>query len=63
MLFRSNKEVFDAEVFAILRAVRLLDERNKSGREYTIFSDAQAAVARVQYNTIDAGRPRPWPRW
>ena len=45
-----NKEAFDAEVFAILRAVRLLDERGESGREYTIFSDAQAAVARVQHD-------------
>ena len=45
-----NREVFDAEVFALLRAVRLLDERGESGREYTIFSDAQAAVMRIQHD-------------
>ena len=45
----TNKEVFDAEVFAILRAVRLLNERGEFGRDYTIFSDSQAAVARIQH--------------
>ena len=35
-----NKEVFDAEVFVIMRAVRLLNARNESGRDCTIFSDA-----------------------
>ena len=45
-----NKEVFDAEVFAILRAVRLLDERDEGGREYIIFSDAQAAVMRIYHD-------------
>lgn len=45
-----NKEVFDAEVFAILRAIRLLNERGETRREYTVFSDAQAAIARVQHN-------------
>ena len=39
-----NKEGFDAEVFAILRAAGLLNERSKSGRDYTIFSDSQAAI-------------------
>ena len=45
-----DKEVFDAEVFAIMQTVRLLDERNESGRDYTIFSDAQAAIARVLHD-------------
>ena len=35
-----NKEVFDAEVFATMRAVRLLDERGERGQDYTIFSDS-----------------------
>ena len=34
-----SKEVLDAEVFAVLRAVRLLNGRGESGRNYTIFSD------------------------
>ena len=45
-----NKEVFDAEVFAILHAIRLLNERGETGKEYTISSDAQAAIARVQHD-------------
>ena len=43
----TNKEVFDAEVFAI-QAIRLLNARGECGRSYTIFSDSQAAVARAQ---------------
>ena len=45
-----NKEVFDAEVFAILRAIRLLNKRNETGKDYMVFSDAQAAIARVQHD-------------
>ena len=44
-----NKEVFDAEVFAILRAARLLNERGESGRNYTVSSDAQQR-SRVQHD-------------
>ena len=46
----TNKEVFDAEVYAILQAVKLLSERNEEGQAYTIFSDSQAAVARIQHS-------------
>ena len=45
----TNKEVFDAEVFAILQAIRLLDARGECGRSYTVFSDSQAAIARAQH--------------
>ena len=45
----TNKEVFDAEAFAILQALRLIDARGECGREYTDFSDSQAAVARVRH--------------
>ena len=45
----TNKEVFDAEVFAILQVIKLLNARGEYGRDYTIFSDSQAAVARVQH--------------
>lgn len=44
------------EVYAILRAVKLLNERGESGRSYTIFSDPQAAVARVQHTDCDPAR-------
>lgn len=46
----SNKEVFDSEVFAILRAVRFLQERKESGKTYTVFSDSQAPLARIQHS-------------
>ena len=36
-------------MFAILQAVKLLNMRNEFGRSYTVFSDSQAAVARVQH--------------
>ena len=53
-----NKEVFDAEIFAIMRAVRLLEERGECGMAYTIFSDSQAAISRVQHD--GCVRLRPW---
>ena len=45
-----NKEVFDAEAFATMRATRLLNERGERGRSYTVFSDSQAAISRVQHD-------------
>ena len=36
----TNKEVFDVEVYAILRAVRLFNERGEEGQAYTVFSDS-----------------------
>ena len=38
-----NKEVFDAEVYAIGRALEVLNERDEENRQYTVFSDSQAA--------------------
>ena len=45
----TNKEVFGAEVFAILRAVRLLNEQGEEGQDYTVFSDSHEAVAKIQH--------------
>ena len=45
-----NKEVFDAEVFAILQALNLLNDREEREQRYTVFSDSQAAIARVQHD-------------
>ena len=45
-----NKEVFDAEVFAILQALNLLSGRDEQGQRYTVFSDSQAAIARAQHD-------------
>ena len=52
-----NKEVFDAEVFAIMQAVRLLDERGETGKTYHIFSDSQAAIARMHTMVQDQASP------
>ena len=45
----TNKEVFDAEVFATHRAVDLLNRRGEREQHYTVFSDSQVAIFRVQH--------------
>ena len=51
-----NKEVFDAELFAIGQALEELDSRGESSRRYTIFSDSQAAISRVQHDRTGPGQ-------
>ena len=51
-----DKEAFDAEVFAVLKAVRLLNEREEEGESYVISSDSQAAVARVRHDRTGPAR-------
>ena len=51
-----NKEVFDAEVFAIYQALRLLDRRQAAGQQYTIFSDSQAAIQRIRTDMLGPGQ-------
>ena len=46
----TNKEVFDAEVFALLRATQNFNERKESDQYYTVFSDSQAAIARITHD-------------
>lgn len=43
----TNKEVFDAEIFAIYQAIKAFDEEQESGREYAVFSDSQPAIRRA----------------
>ena len=45
-----NKGVFDAETFAVLEAVRTFDRKREGGQHYSIFSDSQVALARVQHD-------------
>ena len=45
-----NKEVFDAETFAILEAFRTFNERGEENQHYSIFSDSQAALSRIQHD-------------
>ena len=51
-----NKEVFDAEVFAIGHALEIISERGQSNRTYTIFSDSQAALLRIQHDRTGPGQ-------
>ena len=50
-----NKEVFDAEVFCIYQALRLVDRRQESGRRYTIFVDSTAAIEQVRTDALGPG--------
>ena len=40
----TNKEVFDAEVFAIYQALGAIEQRNERGRQYTVFFDSTSAI-------------------
>ena len=51
-----NKEVFDAEIHAVYQAMRTLDNRDESGQRYTIFSDSQAAISRIQHDRTGPGQ-------
>ena len=51
-----NKEVFDTEVFAILQALKVFDERRQSGRECMIFSDCQPAIQRARSDQPGPGQ-------
>jgi len=42
----TNKEVFDAELYAIYRAVMRFGKRHEHDQEYTIFVDSQEAIKR-----------------
>ena len=51
-----NKEVFDAEVFAVWQALRVLEQRNERDREYTIFVDSTSAITRVRDDARGPGQ-------
>ena len=51
----SNKEVFDAEVFAVYRALSVIDQRQEQGRRYMIFVDSTSAISRVRDDSLDLG--------
>ena len=51
-----NKEVFDAKVFAISQALEILNDREEENVQYTIFSDSQAALSRVQHDRTGPGQ-------
>ena len=51
-----NKEVFDAEVYAIAQALSVMDQRRGSGRRYTVFVDSTSAIGRVRSDSIGRAR-------
>ena len=52
----TNKETFDAEVFAIYQALRMFEERSEAGPLLTIFSDSQAAIQRIGSDAVGPGQ-------
>ena len=52
----TNKEVFDAETFAIYQALRVVDRRQESGHCYTIFVHSTAAIDSVRTNALGPGQ-------
>ena len=51
----SNK-VFDAEVFAVYRALDVIDQRQETGRRYTVFVDSMSATNRVRDDSLGPGQ-------
>ena len=52
----TNKEVFDAEVFAIYQALRTIEQGNKRRRQYTVFVDSTSAITRVSDDNLGPGQ-------
>ena len=51
-----NKEVFDAEVFAIYQALRTFESRGRSGRRFAVFSDCQPAIQEAGSDALGPGQ-------
>jgi hypothetical protein len=52
----SNKEVFDAELYAIYQAIMRFGKRRDHNQTYTIFADAQAALLRCASDDDSPGQ-------
>lgn len=52
----TNKEVCDAEIHAIERAIHLFTEINEEGQQYTIFSDSKSAIERCRNDIRGPGQ-------
>ena len=48
-----NKEVYEAEVYAIYRALKIIDQRGEDGHQFTISSYSASAVDRTCSDTMD----------
>ena len=52
----TNKEVFDAEVFAIYQALSTIERRQERGHSYTVFVDSTSAIDRVRDDELGPGQ-------
>ena len=52
----NNKEVFDVEVYAIFRALSIIDQRQESGHRCTAFVDSTSATDRISSDSIGPGQ-------
>lgn len=59
----NNKEAFGEETYAIFRALKIFDQGQESGRQYTIFADSTVAINIVRTDTIGQGQQRAGQRW
>ena len=55
LLLRKEQRVYDAENYAIYRALRAIDQRGEDGHQYTIFSGSASAVDRVRSDRMSPG--------
>ena len=51
-----NKEVHDAELYALYRALQAFDDREEGGRRYTVFSGWAAAIDRIRTGRLGPGQ-------
>ena len=51
-----RQQVFDAEVYAISQALEILDRRQESGHQCTVFVDPTSAIDRVRTDGIGPGQ-------
>ena len=54
-LLLRKERVYDAENYAIYRALRAIDQRGEDGHQYTIFSGSASAVDRVRSGRMSPG--------
>ena len=52
----TDKEVFDAEVFAIYQALLWIEGHRGSGGRFTIFADSTASIERVKTDALGPGQ-------
>jgi len=52
----ANKEVYDAELYALLQAVKRFRQRGTTGRNFIVFADAQAALNRCRNDHAGPGK-------